>query len=273
MSKPRNYQTEAIIIKKTKLGEADRILTLYTPYLGKIQAVAKGVRRPRSKMAGHLELLTHSLISLARGRNLDTVTGTQTINSFLPLKSDLELAAHALYAVELVDQFTADDEENHPLFQLLLETLHNLCRGSKSELTLRFFELHLLNEVGYRPQLHQCVSCRSPLKPVANSFSPDAGGVVCPDCSQSQTLTYPLSVNALKVLRFFQNNDYETSSRLKMNPELSQELEGVMRNYIIYLLEKEVKSAAWRDTLKKQTKQNGLILGLTTNSHKRPRNP
>ncbi|MDI6814588.1 MAG: DNA repair protein RecO, partial [Dehalococcoidales bacterium] len=91
MSKPRNYQTEAIIIKKIKLGEADRILTLYTPHLGKIRAVARGVRRPRSKLAGHLELLTHSLVSLARGRNLDTITGSQTINSFLPLKSDLQL--------------------------------------------------------------------------------------------------------------------------------------------------------------------------------------
>ena len=79
MPKPRNYQTEAIIIKKTKLGEADRILTLYTPHLGKIQGVARGVRRPRSKLAGHLELLTHSQVSLARGRNLDTITGSQTI--------------------------------------------------------------------------------------------------------------------------------------------------------------------------------------------------
>jgi len=254
MTKPRNYQTEAIIIKKTKLGEADRILALYTPHLGKIQAVAKGVRRPRSKMAGHLELLTHSLISLARGRNLDTVTGSQTIDSFLPLKSDLELAAQALYAAELVDQFTADNVENRPLFQLLLETMHNLCQGSKNELTLRYFELHLLNAVGYRPQLQHCVSCRSPLEPVVNSFSPSAGGVVCPNCSQSQTLTYPLSVNALKVLRFFQNNDYETSSRLKMDPELSQEIEAVMRDYIKYLLEREVKSAAWRDSLREQTK-------------------
>ncbi|GAI44017.1 unnamed protein product [marine sediment metagenome] len=114
MTKPRNYQTEAIIIKKIKLGEADRILTLYTPHLGKIQAVAKGVRRPRSKMAGHLELLTHSLVSLARGRNIDTITGSQTINSFLPLKSDLELASYALYATELVNQFTADNIEDYP---------------------------------------------------------------------------------------------------------------------------------------------------------------
>ncbi len=259
MSKPRNYQTEAIIIKKIKLGEADRILTLYTPRLGKIQAVAKGVRRPRSKMAGHLELLTHSLVSLARGRNLDTVTGSQTINSFLPLKSDLQLASQALYAVELVEQFTADNVENYPLFQLLLETMHHLCQGNNNELTLRYFELHLLNLVGYRPQLGQCVSCRSPLKAITNSFSPSAGGVLCPSCRQSQILTYPLSVNALKVLRFLQNSDYDTISQLKIDQELCQELEGVMRNYLTYLLEREVKSAAWLDTLREQTRQTALL--------------
>ncbi len=252
MSKPRNYQTEAIIIKKTKLGEADRILTLYTPHLGKIQAVAKGVRRPRSKMAGHLELLTHSQVSLARGRNLDTITGSQTINSFLPLKTNLELTSHALYAIELVDQFTADHIENYPLFQLLLETMGHLCQAGDNELVLRYFELHLLNEVGYRPQLQRCVSCQATLEPITNSFGSAAGGMLCPSCSPSQPLTYSLSVNALKVLRLLQSSDYNTISRLKINPELSRELEGVMRDYLKYLLEREVKSVAWLDTLKGQ---------------------
>jgi len=249
MSKPRNYQSEAIIIKKTKLGEADRILTLYTPHLGKIQAVAKGVRRPRSKLAGHLELLTHSQVSFARGRNLYTITGSQTINSFLPLKSDLQLTSYALYTTELVNQFTADHIENHPLFQLLLDTMHRLCQGSDNELVLRYFELQLLNQVGYRPQLHQCVSCRSRLEPTTNSFCPSAGGMLCPSCRQSQPLTYPLSVNGLKVLRLLQNSDYYTASRLRLTPELSRELEGVMRDYTRYLLEREVKSATWLDTL------------------------
>ena len=255
MSKPRNYQTKAIIIKKIKLGEADRILTLYTPHLGKIQAVAKGVRRPRSKLAGHLELLTHSLVSLARGRNLDTIIGSQTINSFLPLKSNLELASYALYATELVNQFTAENIENHPLFELLLETMHNLCQGGDNELVLRYFELHLLDQVGYRPQLEQCVSCRLPLKATTNSFCPSAGGMLCPSCSQSQPLSYPLSVNAQKVLRLLQDSDYSTAGKLKLTPELSHQLEMVMRDYLKYLLEREVKSVAWLDTLRGQTRQ------------------
>ena len=250
MSKPRNYQTEAIVIKKIKLGEADRILTLYTPHLGKIRAVARGVRRPRSKLAGHLELLTHSLVSLARGRNLDTITGSQTINSFLPLKSDLQLTSYGLYATELVDQFTAEHIENYPLFQLLLKTLHCLCLGDNNELTLRYFELHLLNEVGYRPQLQQCVSCHQILEPTTNSFCSSAGGVLCPVCSQSQPVTHPVSVNALKVLRFLQSSDYNTAAKLKMNPELSHQLEMVMRDYLKYLLEREIKSAVWLDNLR-----------------------
>jgi len=250
MTKPRNYQTDAVIIKKTKLGEADRILTLYTPGLGKIQAVAKGVRRPKSKLAGHLELLTYSHVSLARGRNLDTITGSQTINSFLPLKSDLELTSYALYVTELVNQFVVDHIENRPLFQLLLETMGQLCQASDSELVLRYFELHLLNEVGYRPQLQECVACRQPLKPVTNSFCASNGGMLCPNCCQNQALTYPLPVNALKVLRLLQSSDYSTVNRLKINRELSHGLEMVMRDYLKYLLEREVKSVAWLDTLR-----------------------
>ncbi len=252
MPNPRTYQTEAIIIKKTKLGEADRILTLYTPDLGKIQAVAKGVRRPKSKLAGHLELLTHSLVSLARGRNLDTIIGSQTIDSFLPLKSDLHLTAYALYATELVNQFTADHMENHPLFRLLLETMRELCQAANSDLLLRYFEMHLLNEVGYRPQLYQCVICHQPLQPVINSFSASAGGVLCPNCRFSEPFTYPLSVNAQKILRLLQDGDWTLVGRLKLTPELSYELESVMRHYLRYLLEREVKSVAWLDTLRKQ---------------------
>ncbi len=256
MTRPRNYQTEAVIIKKTRLGEADSILTLYTPDLGKIQGFAKSLRRPRSKMAGHLELLTHSKVSLARGRNLDTITGGQTITAFLPLKSNLWLTSYGLYVIELVNQFTADHVEDSALFHLLLDTMHNLCQEDTDKGTvLRYFELHLLHEVGYRPQLQRCVTCKSPLQPVTNYFSPVAGGALCPNCGPQQTLSHLLTINALKVLRFLQENDYDTINRLKIDQALSQELEAVMRGYIRYLLEHDVKSIGWLDTLRVQMKQ------------------
>ena len=132
--------------------------------------------------------------------------------------------------------------------------MENLCRADDKELVLRYFELHLLDVVGYRPQLKQCVSCHSTLPSGVNSFSSSAGGVLCPACSQSQPLAYPLPVDGLKVLRFLQSNDYNTASRLKITPELSRRLEEVTRGYFKYLLEREIKSADWLDTLREQMK-------------------
>jgi DNA repair protein RecO (recombination protein O) len=255
MSEPRNYQTEAIVIKKTKLGEADTILTFLTPYMGKIQGFAKSLRKTKSKMAGHLELLTHSQVSFARGRNLDTITGSQTINSFLPLKNDLWLTSCGLYVAELVNQFTAEHQENQSLFKLVLEILNHLCQENNKELVLRYFELRLLQNVGYRPQLRQCVACHRELDPVENYFSASAGGMLCTECSYKQPFASILSLNAQKVLRLLQNSDFAIGCRVKIDVELSRELENVLSGYLRHLLEKEVKSAAWLDTLREQRYQ------------------
>ncbi len=253
MPDPREYKTEAIVIRKTKLGEADSILTFFTPRLGKIQGFAKSLRKPKSKMAGHLEMLTHSQVAFSRGRNLDTITGAQTINAFVPLKNDLWLTSCGLYIAELVNQFTAEHQENQALFQLTIETLQRLCQENNKELTLRYFELHLLESAGYRPQLRECVACHKALEPIINSFSAAAGGILCPGCSPlSQSFSYPLSVNAQKVLRLLQSNDFSSASRVKIDEELARELESVISGYVKHLLEREVKSAAWLETLRKQ---------------------
>ncbi len=256
MPDPREYQTEAIVIKKTKLGEADTILTFFTPHLGKIQGFARSLRKPRSKMAGHLELLTHSTVSFSRGRgNIDTITGAQTINAFLPLKDDLWLTSCGLYVVELIHQFASERQENQALYRLTLETLDRLCREENKELVLRWFELHLLESAGYQPQLKQCVICHRALEPETNYFSPAAGGLLCPACNLNQPFSYALSVNAQKVLRLLQANDDPAAMRLKLDAALARELENVLSGYFRYILEREVKSAAWLDKLREQRVQ------------------
>jgi len=249
MPESRTYQTEAIIIRKIKLGEADRIITLFTPHLGKIRAVAKGVRRPKSRMSGHLELLTYSRIDLVHGRNLDTVIGSETINGFLPLKTDLDLSAQALYITELVEQFTVENSENFPLFELLLDTLDKLQTEDNREMLTHYFEMHLLSATGYRPELMHCVLCKKPLEPVTNAFSMNSGGMLCNACAANR-YCFPVSVNTLKVLRLLQSDDYATARRIKLTPELTEELNTVLRSYIRYLLEKEVKSTDFMDSLK-----------------------
>lgn len=251
----REYQTEAIIIKKTKLAEADRILTLYTPDLGKIEAIAKGVRRPKSKMAGHLELLTYSHLRLAHGKNLDTIIGSQTMDSLLELKNDLWLTSYGLYASELINQFTVLHVPNPSLFQLFLETLSQLATADNNELTLRYFELHLFDKSGYRPQLQECVSCRVDIKPEINAFCSSSGGILCPICKDQYSSHFPISIDALKVLRLFQRSNFDIVKRLKINQDLSRELKGIMENYIRYLLEREVKSSVWLDNLRDNINQ------------------
>jgi DNA repair protein RecO (recombination protein O) len=261
---PRSYQTQGIVLRQTKLGELDKIVTIYTPEFGKLRAVAKGACRPKSKLGGNVEPLTHSLMLLAKGRNLDIVTQSQTINGFLALKSDLWRMACGLYMLELIDAFTVEGGENRPLFDLLLEILNQLSQPESNDIALRYFELHLLHHLGYRPQLHRCVNCDSSLKPTVNFFSPGQGGIVCPRCSSEEIHRYDqseaspvkcsfsLSVAALKVLRLWQSCDYATARRVRVKPELSRELERVLHEYITYILQRELKSLAWLKELREE---------------------
>jgi DNA repair protein RecO (recombination protein O) len=252
MARPRVYKTEAIVLKRTNLGEADNIITFYTPNLGKIRAVAKGVRRPKSKLGGHLDLLTQSSLLLAQGQNLDVITQSQTIESFLPIRSDLWRTSCAIYIAELADQFTAEQVENYPIYRLLQTTLLWLCEAHSSELVLRYFELRLLSHLGYQPELYQCLNCRSPLAPEKNFFSAGGGGVICPDCAKKEQLVRPISADAIKVMRFLLKNDFTSASRLQVSPDLTRELEQLMRVYIRYLLEREVKSVGFMDRLREE---------------------
>ncbi len=251
MSQPRLYKVEAIVLKYTDLGEADRIVTLFSPYLGKIRAVAKGVRRPRSKLGGHLEPLNRGTFLIARGRNLDIISQCQTIDTFLPIRQDLGLASQAFYLAELVDHFAQEGMENYLLYRLFQQALESLGQDGGSGLLLRHFELHLLINAGYRPQLHQCLACRSPLAPEVNYFS-TGGGVLCPRCQGSGSAARPISVDALKVLRFLEQRTYAQVQSLHLDTELSQELELLLRQYLWYHLEREVKAASFLDTLRRE---------------------
>jgi DNA repair protein RecO (recombination protein O) len=258
---PRIYTTEAIVLKHANFGEADRILTLYTPNMGKFKALGKGTRRSRSKLGGHVEPLTHSSLVLARGQSLDAVTQSQTIESFLSIRSDLWLTARALYLIELADLFTPEHAENYPVYKLLLDTLHELGKVHRRKesassmqhfMLLRFFEVQLLGHVGYQPQLGDCLNCSSSIEPVENFFSHSGGGVLCPNCAHTEPVIQPISVNALKVMRLLQRGDYATASRLRLAPELSRELEQIIQGYVRYLLEREIKTTGFLDRLRRE---------------------
>src|SRR5574341_2449615 len=120
---PRMYKTEAIVLRGRRLGEADRILTLYTPGFGKIDAKAKGVRKTTSRMSGHLQPLTRCVLQLAQGHVSDVLTVCETLESFQPLRDDLERLSRALYATELIERFVPERANSYPTYRLLVDTL------------------------------------------------------------------------------------------------------------------------------------------------------
>jgi len=252
MTTPRIYKTEAIVLRQRKLGEAGKIITLYTPNYGKLDAVAKGVRRPKSRLAGHLEVLTHTAVMLAHGRNLDIVTQAQAMESFAPLRADLHRLSRALYAAELVDRFSPEGAESYHVFQLLLATLRRLTAARNVDTVLRHLEMQLLTLSGFQPQLARCVNCERALAATPNYFSPAAGGVLCPSCGPEAAGSRPLSLNALKVMRLLQSGSFAELSRVRIGPDLAQEVEMHLRAYLIHVLERDVRSVAFIDRLRRE---------------------
>lgn len=246
------------------MGEADALLTLCTPDRGKLRAVARGVRRPKSRLAGHLEPLTYCTMMLAEGRTLDVVSGCETLDSFQGIKSDLWLLSCGLYLADLTDRLSAEGAENRPLFRLLISALHSLASGVDAAIVLRHFEFRSLACSGYLPELWQCSLCHRALEATTNYFSPAAAGLLCPNCRGKEGLDRPASVDCVKVLRFFTQNEGPALGRLRLKPRLAREMEDLMQGYVTYVLDREVASAKWLRELRSEDchtgkAPNGLI--------------
>jgi DNA repair protein RecO (recombination protein O) len=253
MGRPRFQKTQGIVLKNLPLGEADRILTLYTPHHGKVRAVAKGVRRVKSHLGGHLEPLMCSEVLITKGRgSLDVISQAETVSSHVRLRSDLWRTTCGIYATELIDQFGGEGLENLGLYTLLRDTLARLSEEPNPALSLRYFEMHLLILAGFQPELYSCLSCNVTLSPVTNFFSPLLGGVLCPACRRSDSLARPLSLNALKVLRLLARGSFETASKVRLESDLALEVEHTLRQYIRHLLEKDLKSTGFLDILRRE---------------------
>lgn len=246
----RTYRAEAIVLKTLDLGEADRILTLLTRHFGKVKAIAKGIRRPTSRLAGHAEPLSHATFQLARGRDLDVLTGAETRSAFRSLREDLGRIAAAWYVAEVADRLTVERAPAAPVFELVETALRHLEVGHPAGLVCRWYDLHLLDRTGFRPQLAVCSRCGGILPEATNGWDPFDGGVVCTACIDRSAVGLPaLSVRALKSLRYLLISDFASATRLRLDPGLESELERHMRSFFHHVLERDVASARLIDEL------------------------
>jgi len=239
----RAFRTLAIILKRRDFGEADRLLTVLTPEHGKIDVIAKGARKPTSHKTGHVELFTRADMLIHTGRELGIVAQAEMVAPYLSLREDLTRGAYASYCAELLDRFTAQgDEDYHDLFALLDDTLDRLCSAADPRLAARYYEVHLLDAVGFRPELNECVVSRETVQAEDQFFSYGLGGVVTPTNAHEGASAVRIPVTTLKLLRHLQRSPYSHVKTLSITPALHDDAERILLGYITYVLERKLQS-------------------------------
>ena len=238
----RLYESEAIVLSRLDYGEADRILIVFTPTRGRLDVIAKGARKSKSRLGPSLDYFSRVHLQLTRGRDLDVVRSVESIDRFPYLSENLDAFGHASYFVELVKAMTQPREEHRQIFDLLASSLTLLNQKVDSWIIARHFEMALLFELGYRPELFQCVNCKRAIQEEVNSFSASMGGMLCPDCRNEDPASVPLSVNAQKYLRMLEREGLAAAARYSPSNLERMEIQQVTSHYIRQVAEREFKS-------------------------------
>jgi DNA repair protein RecO (recombination protein O) len=254
MPVPRRYTTDAIVLSRFDLGEADRVMTLITPGIGKLKAIAKGIRRPTSRIGGSLEPFAELQVALARGRTFDVVTQVSVGHAWLNLRDDLESAATAWYLAELADRSLEERHAAEPLYALLRRAYELLDAGMAPGRVARWYEMHLLDELGVRPEVDRCVECDRVLEADGRfRWVPPLGGVLCDRCPGPPHDRAGLSLEALKLLKAYQRLDVAALAALRIQPSVERETEAALREFTRQALERDARSLAFLDEIRHAT--------------------
>lgn len=244
------YTVNAIILRRTNFGETDRIATLYTRERGKLSGIAKGARKPVSRLSGPTEVLTYGRYQLATGKNLDVVTQVEVKESFPRIHGDLNRIANATYMAELMDKLVEEHEAYPDLFDLLLSALYLLERPNDPDKITRMFELQFMKLLGYEPVLDRCARCRLPIPAGKVFFSPSLGGTVCEKCDPLPEDAIQISAEAVVVMQQLLSADAPELEQMEIPREVMDQIARVMRWYIRYRAERELKSLEFLQALR-----------------------
>lgn len=209
-----NYKTQAINLKSYNLGEADKIFIMYSREHGIIRCVAKGVKKPGSKLGGRMQVFSTNNLMLAKGRNLDIVCQAESIETFSKISTDLSKLSYAFYCVELINHFGTDNDPNSAcIYDILFETLKNISIVSEIEeilWTVMRFKLRLAEHLGYAVELEHCAKCSKVEQEFKNYhyFCAESGGVVCGECGTAASKTFEIDKRHMKLFRDAVNYDF-----------------------------------------------------------------
>ena len=241
-------KTRGLVPKTVYFGEGDKILTILTEKYGKIQAMAKGARRQRSKLVAGTQLLCYCDFVLFKGKTWYYIDQAEIINTFHTIRNDLVTLSCCTYLMELAGEVVQPGQAPGRLLQVVLEALELYAAGeSHPEVLLRASELKILAYAGFKPQLERCVNCGGTTEAV--SFSPGSGGVLCPVCEKSDPYRYSISRGAISVMKLMMGWRLKKLDCLRVDGHILKELEKIMRAYVAIHIDKDFSSTRFLDSI------------------------
>ena len=246
-------KTQAIVIRAFALREANKIITFYTPDFGKIKAVAYGVKSPKSKLSGSLELLNHGMLlfNYRENRDLQNLSGFDLIEGFDGIRADFTRITYGCYLAELVDAIASEGDANPEIFDLLRRTYQFLVDTDDVPLLARVFEIKFLDLAGYAPQLSQCANCGSVVTAAPTQktkgvpvmlFSVQNGGMLCGSCQHRDTSAFSIAPGSCELLKTLRKSELDKVNRIRASTQNHRELKLILSSFIQYHTERSLKS-------------------------------
>lgn len=232
------YPLQAIILKRTVFRENDSKVVFFSREKGKLEMVARGTTKIKSKLAGHIEPLTLVNLMAVKGRQFDYVGSAIGEKYYQDIKNDLDKLQAVGRAIHLFDKLVKLGEKDEAMFTLLKNYLDQLEENESGDIILEknIFSLKLVSLLGYAPQLFNCLECNCKVKPGSNSFDYSKGGIICPACSQIKRTPTMMAASddSIKMLRVLSSQDFNKQTSLKVRKKIVLEVNKIIDNFIKY---------------------------------------
>lgn len=236
----RTVKTKGIIIAEKTMSDFDKMLTILTPNLGKIECVAKGSRRPKSLLMAGTQFLCFGDYLLYKGSENYSMNSCETIELFYNIRTDLDKLKYAVYITKIINDITTENQNNYKVLQLYLNTLYVISNTEKNlEFVTSIFRLRLLSIIGYRPEIRECKLCKE--KENLTKFSIKDNGFKCTACGKQDKGAIEMNETTKDAIRYIILSDAKKIYSFQIPNESIEELKIISKLYLTEKLEKEYK--------------------------------
>ena len=233
------FNIKALILNRKPFFEDGSKVTVYSEDLGKLELVARGTKKIKSKLAGHLEPISLVDIMVVRGRQYNYIGAVISKNCYANIKNDfdkIKAAGEAIKVFNLIVKLGESDQDIFSLLKNYFDFLDGAGAKTNYDLFANFFIFKLLIKLGHSPELYNCVNCRNKILPLGNMFDLARGGLICGKClakfKGADQLT--ISENSIKILRLAGKNGFKELEKINIDNSIKKEVFNIISSFFNY---------------------------------------